>query len=132
MRSGAVIRLIDVVLNLLFGFICISEVSLRSEVDLPVTQQIPLTNPDKEHVLYIGIMPAGDYLVSEDQSPITDLEQLRDFINHQKIEQAKKKMIIKVRIRSHRDAPAKYTVALAIICDELEVIKSIDVQRKKL
>ncbi len=46
-RSGAIIRLIDVVLNVLFGFMMISEIIFYSQIKLPSKGQ-PVTQPDME------------------------------------------------------------------------------------
>lgn len=46
-RSGSIIRLIDVVLNVLFGFMMISEIIYYSQIKLP-SKGAPVTQPDME------------------------------------------------------------------------------------
>jgi len=130
MKSSAVIRLIDVVLNLLFGFIAISEINRLSEINLPESTQIPLTNPDKEQILVIGISTLGEYMLDDEALIIEDIEEVKKYIARRKQELAVDDIKIRVRIRSDREAPAGFTFRLATICDELNVVKSIDVQRK--
>lgn len=46
-KSGSIIRLIDVVLNVLFGFMMISEIIFYSQIKLP-SKGAPVTQPDME------------------------------------------------------------------------------------
>ena len=132
MHGGIVIRLIDVVLILLFGFIAVSEVSENTQIHLPESTQIPLSNPDKEEILIVSISKDGDYWVEEETVRIEDLAALRTYIltKYLKYVQEDEETLMRVRIRSDRDAPAKYTLNLAALCDDLNIVKGIDVQRK--
>jgi len=131
MGSGIVIRLIDVVLILLFGFISISEVSQQTKVNLPRSTQVPLSNPDKEEILIIGINSKGVYLVDEESTQINDLQILEAYILEKQAVYAALTAKIRVRIRSDRNAPAKYTMRLATLCDQHNIPKSIDVERRR-
>lgn len=131
MGSGIVIRLIDVVLILLFGFISISEVSQQTKVNLPRSTQVPLSNPDKEEILIIGINSDGIYLVDEEETEIDDLRILEAYIHTKQDAYLIQGANIRVRIRSDRNAPAKYTMQLATLCDQLNIPKSIDVERRR-
>lgn len=129
MKGDIVIRLIDVVLILLFGFISISQVSRNSQIDLPKSTQIPLSNPDKEEILIINITKNGEYLVDDETRTING-DSLYNYIYQKKKLFEADEALIRVRIRSDRDAPARFTFDLATICDHLNIAKSIDVQRK--
>lgn len=130
MQGGIVIRLIDVVLILLFGFIAVSEVSQKTTISLPESTQVPLSNPDKEEILIIGINQIGEYLVDEESRKISDFQDLEDYIRKEQLAYQEFEAEIRIRIRSDRDAPAKYTMNLANLCDRLDIPKSIDVQRR--
>jgi biopolymer transport protein ExbD len=130
MKSNVIIRLIDVVLNLLFGFISISEINRLSQIELPESSQLPLTNPDKEQILIIGITQTGQYLLEDETKIVDNTTDLRNFIFQRQQKLSTAKIRIRVRIRSDREAPSLYTFQLANICDELNIVKSIDVERK--
>ena len=129
-KGGIIIRLIDVVLILLFGFISISEISRKSKILLPKSTQTPPQNPDLESILIIGVTPDGSYLVDNESMIFTNLEDLGKFI----IENIKKDLLsdhqTRVRIRSSWNAPIKYTAALIDLCNDLNIAKGIDVVRK--
>ena len=130
MQGGIVLRLIDVVLILLFGFIAVSEVSQRTTISLPESTQVPLSNPDKEEIIIIGINKTGEYLVDEESRKIDDILILEAYVREKQLEYQEFEAEIRIRIRSDRDAPAKYTMGLANLCDQLNIPKSIDVQRR--
>jgi biopolymer transport protein ExbD len=132
MGSGIVIRLIDVVLILLFGFISISEVSQKTQISLPKSTEVPLSNPDKEEILIIGITTDGEYLVDEESRKIVDVRILENYIWDKQMAYIALEAKMRVRIRSDRDAPAKYTMRLARLCDQLNIPKSIDVEHRRI
>lgn len=129
MTSGnaTVIRLIDVVLILLFGFISISEISSRSVLELPKSTQMAYVYPDKEELLIIGITKEGKFLVEDESKVITDFGTLRDYVETKRLENIKNKIDTRVRIRSNWNTPIKYTLALANLCDQLGIPKGVDV-----
>ncbi|MFQ5709394.1 MAG: ExbD/TolR family protein [bacterium] len=126
--SGTLIRLIDVVFILLFGFISISEISQKSQIELPKSTETPKSNPDREEVVFIGITRAGEYLVENENKMITDSQTLYYYLMN-KINGKTPQENIRVRIRSNWDTPIKYTMAVTNICDDLNLPKSIDVLR---
>lgn len=129
MTSGnaTVIRLIDVVLILLFGFISISEISSRSVLELPKSTQMAYVYPDKEELLIIGITNEGKFLVEDESKIITDFGTLRDYVETKRLENTKNKIDTRVRIRSNWNTPIKYTLAVANLCDQLGIPKGVDV-----
>lgn len=126
-HSGIVIRLIDVVLILLFGFISISEISSKSLVELPKSKQMHYSLPDEEDLLIIGITPGGKFLVEDESEVITDFKALQFYIVTKYEENRKNNIETRVRIRSNWNTPIKYTLALANFCDVLHIPKGMDV-----
>ncbi len=126
-HSGIVIRLIDVVLILLFGFISISEISSKSLVELPKSKQMHYSLPDEEDLLIIGITPSGKFLVEDESEVITDFKALQFYIVTKYEENRKNNIETRVRIRSNWNTPIKYTLALANVCDVLHIPKGMDV-----
>ncbi|MFQ5650787.1 MAG: ExbD/TolR family protein [bacterium] len=123
------IRLIDLVFILLFGFISISEVSEKTKVELPKSTETPLSNPDREQVCFVGIDRSGLYLVENESTAISGAQALYTYLRKKVREAAERREELRVRIRSNWDTPIKYTMAAADICDNLGIVKGIDVRR---
>ena len=126
-QGGIVIRLIDVVLILLFGFISISEISSKSIIHLPKSKQMVYSLPDKENLMIIGITPEGKFLVEDESEIIDNFSSLKYFIVSKHEENLKKHIETRIRIRSNWNTPIKYTIAVANVCDMLQIPKGMDV-----
>lgn len=126
-QGGIVIRLIDVVLILLFGFISISEISSKSLIHLPKSEQMAYSLPDREDLLIIGITPEGKFLVEDETEMITDFNALKYYIVLKNEENLKNNVETRIRIRSNWNTPIKYTIAVANVCDMLHIPKGMDV-----
>ncbi|MFQ5602574.1 MAG: ExbD/TolR family protein [bacterium] len=127
--GGTLIRLIDIVFILLFGFISISEINEKSQIELPKSSETPPSNPDKEQVIFVGIRPDGIYLLEHEQKMIGDPLQLFSYLQNKAAQAVEQGTEIRVRIRSNFDTPIKYTMAASDICDHLNIPKGIDVRR---
>jgi len=130
MTGGIIVRLIDVVLILLFGFISISEVNRKSKIELPKSLHTPASYPDMESILIIGITNQGTYFVENESREIADFEDLKNYIIENNKRDLANETKTRVRIRSNWDAPIRFTIELANFCDEFEIAKGIDVIRK--
>jgi biopolymer transport protein ExbD len=126
-QSGVVIRLIDVVLILLFGFISISEISSKSLIHLPKSKQMTYALPDREDLIIIGITPEGKFLVEDESEMINDFNALKYYIVMKHDEKSTNNVETRVRIRSNWNTPIKYTIAVANVCDMLHIPKGMDV-----
>lgn len=129
-QGGIVIRLIDIVLNLLFGFISISEISNRTVIHLPRSEQVTYSLPDKEALIIIGITAEGQFIVENETEEIADFKDLKYYLVTKQKENDKNKIMMRVRIRSDWNAPIKYTLAVANLCDYLYIPKGMDVSLK--
>ena len=123
--SGFVVRFVDVVLILLFGFISISSVQ-ETEVELPQSTETPAPPPEAEEVIFVGIRSDGTYLVDEERLEIRGANGLLRFVatELQRIGDRP----VKVRIRASHDTPMGYLVDAARVCDELGVAKAMEVR----
>jgi len=130
-RTSSLIRFVDVVLILLFGFISISEVTRRSKIELPESRDTPLSFPDKEEIVFIGITPQGSYLVEDESMLISSPAQLRRYISELKRRYISRNLALRIRIRANWNSPIRYTIQAAEICDQLGVPKGIDVRLKR-
>lgn len=127
--GGTLIRLIDVVFILLFGFISISEINEKSRIELPESSETPPSKPDRERVLFVGINSQGQYLVENESKMISNIETLYSYLSDEARAALRDGDKLRVRIRSNYDAAIKYTMAAADICDQLQIPKGIDVRK---
>lgn len=129
-KGSLLLRFVDVVLILLFGFISISEVSQQSRIKLPESRETPRSYPDKEKVVFIGITRDGQYLVDDESRVITDLDALKNYIQQRFNFYRARHVKMRVRYRANYDTPVRYTIQAAQICDQLGIVKGIDVKLK--
>lgn len=123
--SGFILRFVDVVLILLFGFISISNLQ-DTEVNLPESSETAPVSMDTEEVVFIGVLPEGNYLIQDETVLVSSVDVLREHLLAAK--QALGNVPLKVRIRSSKDASAKDAFAVAAICDELGLSKALEVE----
>jgi biopolymer transport protein ExbD len=124
-KSGFVVRFVDVVLILLFGFISISSVR-TTEIALPESTETPAPPPEFEEVVFVGIRPDGTYLVADERVEVVGVRPLFSWLSGE-LERIGDDPV-KVRIRASGTTPMRYLVDAARVCDELGVAKSLEVQ----
>lgn len=124
-KSGFVVRFVDVVLILLFGFISISSVR-ATEIELAQSTETPSPPVEADEVLFVGIRPDGTYLVDDERVALRGAVALLDFVDGEL--QRIGDRPVKVRIRASRDTPMRFLVDAARVCDQLGVPKALEVQ----
>lgn len=123
--GGFLLRFVDVVLILLFGFIVISDLDEDTEIILPESYETEQITPGRERIIYISINAEGTYLNESENIQFDNLESLESYILSKKNEFGNN---IKIRIRANYDTHVKHAIAVAQICDQLQVRKAIDVK----
>ena len=123
--SGFVVRFVDVVLILLFGFISISSIR-ETEIELPESTETPAPPPEVEEIIFVGIRGDGTYLVDNERARIRGAEGLLRFLAAQL--DAMADVPVKVRIRASHNTPMRFLVEAAQVCDVLRVSKAFEVQ----
>ena len=126
MKQGSyLLRFVDVVLILLFGFIVISDIDEDSQIILPSSTETEQAEPELFDVIFIGITPDGTYFDERENVSFPTSEELRTYIQNHKNRYGE---LAKVRLRANHDTRASYTIEAARICDEVGVRKAIDVR----
>ena len=120
------VRFVDVVLILLFGFISISQVQKRSLVTPPKSTETPKSPADEVTNIFVSITETGVYLVDNETRSIDNLNDLRGYVASIKEQYGEGQA--KVRIRSNDTAPIQYAMILAQLCDDAGVPKALDVR----
>lgn len=128
MGGGMIVRMIDIVMILLFGFICTAELSSQSKIELPVTVELPPSNPDPEIVVYVAVLKDGSFLWGDEKQGTTDPAVLEGFLAAQKSELTRSRNKMRVRIRANQDTPVRFVMQAAAMCDRLDVLKTVDVR----
>ena len=123
--SGFIVRFVDVVLLLLFGFITISNLQ-DTDVPLPESTETDPVPVDVEEVIFVGVLDDGRFLVEDETKVLNSIESLREYL--QQTRRRLGPVPLKVRIRASRTAPVRYAFAVAALCDELGVNKSLEVE----
>lgn len=124
-RSGFVVRFVDVVLILLFGFISISSIR-ETTIDLPVSEETPPPPPELEEIVFVGITADGTYLVDDERATVRGGEALLRFLAGRLATLGDAP--VKVRIRAAHDASMGHLIEAARVCDVLDVPKAFEVQ----
>jgi biopolymer transport protein ExbD len=126
--GGMIVRFIDIVMILLFGFICSSELSRQSKIRLPTTLELPPSNPDPEVVVFVGVQNDGSYLIEEEKARTKDPGLLEHYLLNKKNELAQTRYKMRVRVRANHDTPIRFVMKAADVCDRIDVLKSVDVR----
>lgn len=130
-KRGTILRLIDVVFILLFGFLSISEISRRGIFQLPKKSEVE-TEESVPTSIVVEIAKNGDYicgnekLVLEGIGPDERIELLRGYIQQEYNDRADKEGVF-VEIRSDRDAAIQHAVDVKDVCDNLGIVSTIGV-----
>jgi biopolymer transport protein ExbD len=130
-KRGTMLRLIDVVFILLFGFLSISEINRRGIFQLPRKSEVETEAPVPTSIV-VEISKDGDFicgnekLVLDEKDPAARKELLRGYIQDEYNQRADKEGVF-VEIRSDREAAIQYAVDVKDVCDNLGIISTIGV-----
>lgn len=126
-RSGLLIRFVDVVLILLFGFIAISEIKLHNDIDLARSTETERPPIDKREVVFIGVTKTGAYSI-EAQEATARLEDVTRYLETKRGSPADS-AVFKVRVFPDSSARTKAIKAVLRVCDGLNIPKEVAVYR---
>ncbi len=130
-KSGTVLRLIDVVFILLFGFLSISEINRRGIFQLPKKSEVQTDAPVPTSII-VEISQGGDLicgnekLVLDESNPEQRMELLKGYIQSEYNRRQDQEGVL-VEIRSDRKAAIQYAVDVKDVCDNLGVVSTIGV-----
>jgi biopolymer transport protein ExbD len=126
-KKGVIVRLIDIVLNLLFGFLIVSEINRKSPVTLPQSDVKVKREIDEEELLIIGIKQDTTLYLEGEDRPIASLEELYNLIltRNESFNNLNRKF--RVRIRSYWSLPIKFTMRVANFCRNNNIPVGMDI-----
>ncbi len=125
MSSGLIIRLIDVVLIILVGFVSISDLRPKSQIALPQKENVAEEGSVGEQVVAMIFIKKDEYriIIDKDTSNFTMdmVVQLEERLIDYKINSEKPLVVID----PSNNSPLQYTVNMIDLCSKLELPKSV-------
>ena len=118
------VRLIDIVLIVLFGFISISTLQSQRKITLPKTTEVEIVGQDTLLVVSLTLDGSNVIYIDTATEPVT-LDDARIYIMG-RMEQLDDK--VKVKIRAPRLSPFGHIRQVAALYDELDIPRSVVVQ----
>ncbi|MDQ7064358.1 MAG: biopolymer transporter ExbD [candidate division KSB1 bacterium] len=128
-RNNLMIRLIDIVFILLFGFIAVSQISNAEAIDPAKSTEAKQGAPDGAVILIVGVHADGMFTVDRDSKRFRRLRDLRRYLVALQSELRAEGKDLGVRIRANWDAPTRYSMQVARLCRDLGIPKGLDVVR---
>lgn len=127
--SGTIVRLIDVALNILFGFIVITDLTPKSQIRLPAPQEMetPIIEQRYEYML-VKIDPAGNFHLEADEQPLGEFQNLKElegFLREHGAQTARTGRQMIVVIDPEETSIVQRTVDVFDLCERNGIAKSI-------
>ena len=126
-KSNLMIRMIDIVFILLFGFIAVSQIGSSIAVDPPKSTEASDGVPEGAQIIIIGVKSDGTYPVESGTLVLQNLRQVSAYLSQQVQKSKNLGKQLGVRIRADWDAPVENGLSVAKICRELGINKGLDV-----
>lgn len=127
-KGGIIIRLIDVALIILFGFIAISDLKVRAQIKLPSDKQ-ESESKRKQELIFVEIGLDDAFIIKKEETILaqtTALEELeRSLIRLYKDYKSKGSEVV-VLIKPHKDSIIQRTVDVLDICERHQIPKNIN------
>lgn len=127
--SKLMLRLIDVVFNLLFAFIAISQIGFSMAIELPKSTEAAAEAPESTSIVIIGVTKQGTYPVERGDREFKSIPEVQRFLMQKQQETRGQGVQLGVRIRADWNSPVEYGMALARLCRDLGIPKGLDVVR---
>ncbi len=128
-RNNLMIRLIDIVFILLFGFIAVSQISNAEAIDPAKSTEARQGAPEGAVILIVGVHADGTFTVDRDSKSFRRLRDLRQYLGRLQSQLQAEGKPLGVRIRANWDAPTRYSLQVARLCRDLGIPKGLDVVR---
>ena len=121
------IRMIDVVFILLFGFIAVSQISQAEAIEPPESDEALMSAPEGPSILVIGVKAANRFSVENGAEIFTNTRSLKNYIEQAAGKARGAEKEFRVRIRANWDVPIESCMKVARLCRDLAYAKGIDV-----
>jgi biopolymer transport protein ExbD len=126
-KKSIIIRLIDIVLILLFGFLIVSEINRKSPIRLPQSNVKVKREFDEEELMIVGIKQDTTLFLEGEDRAIASFNDLYSLILIRNESFKKLNRKFRVRIRSYWNLPIKYTMRVANFCRNNDIPVGMDI-----
>jgi len=124
-KGGLIIRLIDVVLILLLGFIGISDFTIKTQIKLPQGADDGSSAAEKIQVIHVRVNKDGLFEIDDGARTKTQTREIQQV--EQQIQQLYERYSkIIIIIEPHLDTIIQTTVDLVDICEKYQIPKTIN------
>jgi len=130
-NNKLIIRLIDIVFILLFGFIAVSQIDTSMAIEPPKSTEAGEGRPQDKSLLVIGVTKDGTFPIDAGDLVLQDEDELRTFLAEKLALADQEGKELGVRIRAHWDSPVEYSLTVAQICRDLQIPKGLDVIKQR-
>lgn len=127
--SNLIIRLIDVVFILLFGFIAISQIGFHNSIEPPRSTEAVTEAPENAHTVVIGITRDGTFPIEKENLILKNINELRQYLTKRAKQAEREGGQLGIRIRASWDSPVEHGLAAARVCRDMGLPKGLDVVR---
>ncbi|MEX0780868.1 MAG: biopolymer transporter ExbD [Balneolales bacterium] len=130
-KNSFLIRFIDIGLILLFGFVIISDITIRSQIELPGHED-SASGETENILLFLEIQEANQYKITEVETQLTyeeinGLSELEGLLLAIKEEKMADNFNISAVIHPQEDATMQQLVDVLDICDRIGISKNINI-----
>ncbi|RMF61309.1 MAG: biopolymer transporter ExbD [Calditrichaeota bacterium] len=129
-RGGLIIRLIDVAMIILFGFIAISDIKVKAQIKLPAKDETPPAEQKEDPtLLFVTIGLDHRYTVKREDEIVAgalSLEQLEQQLLRHKDEFSSRGQEFVVLLEPDQDSPIQFTIDALDICERNGIPKNIN------
>jgi len=131
-KGGVIVRLIDIVLLLLFGFLAISQIEKKSPISLPESIVKVKSKPEEDELFILGLKRNKkkiDFYVEGEDVHLPTLKSVENkILSRKKTLETEFNRKLKVRIRSNWNLPIKYTMKIVKFCQRKGIKVGLDVE----
>jgi len=127
-NAGMVIRYIDIALTMLFGFIAISDVERKTQVNLP-RDVAAVSVPSRINTVSILVLEGPRYTVMDGAVEIasdTDLHQIEQVMQAVRQNYLDRREDVIFLIQPDPNAPIQLTVNVLDVCERNHFVKNIN------
>ena len=127
-RGGMIIRLIDIALTVLFGFIAVSDIEQKTQVNLPAKVSARIA-PQRFNPLPLVVLPGPRYTLLDGTSEIfsdSDLHRVEAVLLNVRQKYLDRNEDIVVLIQPDPNSPMQLTVNVLDICERNHIQKNIN------
>ncbi|MFQ5706108.1 MAG: ExbD/TolR family protein [bacterium] len=126
-KGSLMIRMIDIVFILLFGFIAVSQISTAKSIEPPKSSEATDAAPEGTRIIIVGVQKDGTFPIDAGDIVFEKQSKLQEYLAEAAYQAQNSGEKLGVRIRANWDSPLEYSMAVAKMCKRLGIPKGLDV-----